>query len=791
MKKRMIWLLILTAVFSTWTGLSALAANEDISAEYPSVVSISPGTNGFTVKWSAYPNAAKYRLFVRKNGAWSRIGDTAALSMNHTGLSDSTAYTYTVRALDQTGRYMSLYSVPGWTKTYRAAPAITSVAPSGNMLRIRWQTIPGVDCYRLYKRVGSGWQGVAFVDGDSYLDPDVRSGESYSYTVRGVNAEHTEFLSAYSAAGKSGRFVDMPQITSAESIDGVVRIRWNAVPGAVRYRVFYKNPTGWTGVGTTASTSFDYRVSDRGVTRTYTVRATDASGAYISDFSRTGRTHRFIETPRLTSIENVAAGQRFRWNPVDGAERYRIYRRTAGSAWVRIADVEDTAYVAQDLENDTVYTYTARCVTADGTSLESGFDRAGVTLRYIEAPRINAFTNLASGVLMTWDAPEEISRYRAFVRMDGTWKRLGDLKGNCCLHPDAQDGVSYTYTVRAIDKEGRYLSGYYTPGFANTYYAPPAFDAVTPSQDQILLSWEPREYAEGYRVYRRVFGGEWTAIADVSEAEYTDEALPEGVPYQYSLCCLDADANEMSDRLTDTLYYCGGGLAHGEITVDKRRLSFDHGAYISGYVSAEDVIRIAQAEVGTKGTYWKNCKYNTWYYGAPVSGDGYDWCAVFVNWVFNEAGAYDLLGSTSANCGQMGWDFLQKDMLVTSGYTVGDVVLFHWDDSPSSYVPGLKSLDHVGIIIADNGDGSYLTVEGNTGPSRDGEVMLQTRYDSQISCAGRPKYGFVKRMVKHSSGIAATGASVNEPSRLIAVPAGGEYRLRTEECTIEKEMLKR
>ena len=156
--------------------------------------------------------------------------------------------------------------------------------------------------------------------------------------------------------------------------------------------------------------------------------------------------------------------------------------------------------------------------------------------------------------------------------------------------------------------------------------------------------------------------------------------------------------------------------------------------------TANDIIKVAQNEVGTYATAVKKCKYNTWYYGYEASGWGYDWCAVFVCWVFNKAGLYDLLPSHSANCGYLAKGFQDKGQLVTSGYKAGDVVFFHWSSERSTLVPGTYVSDHVGIIKSVNSDGSYQTIEGNTGSSSYGAVLEQTRYNSQISCAGRPKY---------------------------------------------------
>lgn len=156
--------------------------------------------------------------------------------------------------------------------------------------------------------------------------------------------------------------------------------------------------------------------------------------------------------------------------------------------------------------------------------------------------------------------------------------------------------------------------------------------------------------------------------------------------------------------------------------------------------TANDIIKVAQSQVGTYASAIKKCKYNTWYYGYEASGWAYDWCAVFVCWVFNNAGLYSLLPSHSASCGYMAKGFQDEGRLITSGYKAGDVVFFHWSNERSTLVPGTYVSDHVGIIKSVNSDGSYTTIEGNTGNSAYGAVLEQKRYASQFSCAGRPKY---------------------------------------------------
>ena len=117
--------------------------------------------------------------------------------------------------------------------------------------------------------------------------------------------------------------------------------------------------------------------------------------------------------------------------------------------------------------------------------------------------------------------------------------------------------------------------------------------------------------------------------------------------------------------------------------------------------TAEKILEIARSQIGTKESPAKsdNVKYNTAYYGRAVSGGGYPWCAVFVWWVFREAGASDLYygGDKTAYCPTL--MFFHKKQKVTN-YRPGDIVFFNFS--------GRSSAGHVGIC--ESWDGTYITV---------------------------------------------------------------------------------
>lgn len=188
-------------------------------------------------------------------------------------------------------------------------------------------------------------------------------------------------------------------------------------------------------------------------------------------------------------------------------------------------------------------------------------------------------------------------------------------------------------------------------------------------------------------------------------------------------------------------------------------------------ITANDIINEAKKLNGYEASY-SSCTPNNWYYGYNVGG-GTAWCAAYVCYVFHQAGADSLIPVKSANCGTLARGFYDRGQLVKSGYKAGDVVFFHWSNDSSSSVPGVYTLDHVGIIISNNGNGSYTTIEGNTGSSAYGECAIRTRYDSQISCCGRPKYG------TNSSSSSSDNSSSSSSSSTSIVKPNVTYKVRT------------
>jgi len=119
------------------------------------------------------------------------------------------------------------------------------------------------------------------------------------------------------------------------------------------------------------------------------------------------------------------------------------------------------------------------------------------------------------------------------------------------------------------------------------------------------------------------------------------------------------------------------------------------------------ISEIALQELGTTEQPINKTKYGKWY-----GMDGQPWCAMFVSWVYAQAGLSAKVAASSkkgfASCDAgLKW-FAKKGKLVPIREAQeGDIVFFQFDNDAQP--------DHVGIILKNNKRLKTLTcVEGNT-----------------------------------------------------------------------------
>lgn len=186
---------------------------------------------------------------------------------------------------------------------------------------------------------------------------------------------------------------------------------------------------------------------------------------------------------------------------------------------------------------------------------------------------------------------------------------------------------------------------------------------------------------------------------------------------------INIDGKSINDMITEYNLNAIQQKQMDELLSDKYDNMWSSVVY-GGTIGNSNVVDIALSQVGNVGgePYWR------WYgFNSRI-----EWCAVFVSWVYNQAGYLNTAIPKFSTCHTQGvpW-FKTLGLWREKGYVPksGDIIFFDWEQDGHT--------DHVGIV--ENSDGKNIyTVEGN---SRDAVKKKKYSVDSKyIYGFGIPKY---------------------------------------------------
>ena len=370
-----------TAVSSTVVG----AVSSNLAT--PKITKAESVDGGVKISWNKVNKAEVYRVYYKGSKGWTRLADTTSTSYTDSKVASGKTYTYTVRCLNKSkNKFTSGYDSKGAKATFIAAPKISKTENVNGGVKISWGKSNGAEKYRVYYKGSKGWTRMVDTTSTSYIDKDVSSGKNYTYTVRCINSSANKFTSGYDSKGKSVKYISAPKITKAESVDGGVKISWNKSNGAEQYRVYYKGRKGWTRMVDTTSTSYIDKDVSSGKNYTYTVRCLNKSkNKFTSGYNSTGKSIKYVSAPKISKTEATYNSITLNWDKVNGAEKYRVYRR-GEKGWSRLFDTTSTTFTDTNLYADTEYTYTVRCINSSANKFTSGYNSKGFTVTTLSAP---------------------------------------------------------------------------------------------------------------------------------------------------------------------------------------------------------------------------------------------------------------------------------------------------------------------------------------------------------------------------------------------------------------------
>ena len=169
----------------------------------------------------------------------------------------------------------------------------------------------------------------------------------------------------------------------------------------------------------------------------------------------------------------------------------------------------------------------------------------------INYPQISGFSNTSTGTMITWNSYSGAVKYRVYVFNGKSWSRVGESTTTNFTHNSLRDGVTYRYTVRAMDKNNKFVSDYNKDGYSNTFFAPPVISSLQNVFGGVTVKWSKNSAIDSYRIYRKTKNTGWKRIGTSDSGSFTDTTAVSGINYTYTLRALDAENNFAS-------YYNGG-----------------------------------------------------------------------------------------------------------------------------------------------------------------------------------------------------------------------------------------
>ena len=520
--------------FERWkANVRIKAYTDDVQIQKPSApsgLSVSNTIASLTLKWNAVKGATGYEIYrAGTDGKYSKIKTVTSTSYVDTNVKNNAQYSYRIKAYNTA--CTSAFSTAASLKKTQISVSNLKADANGSKVQLSWTGgVTGAEGYVIYRRTEDGsYAEIGRTAGNTYSDT-ISAGIKYYYAVAVYSGSRTEDKCPEVGV----MYLATPSGLSVSNTIASLTLKWNAVKGATGYEIYRAGTDGkYSKIKTVTSTSYvDTNVKNNAQ---YSYRIKAYNTACTSAFSTAASLKKTqISVSNLKADANGSKVQLSWTGGVTGAEGYVIYRRTEDGSYAEIGRTAGNTY--SDTISAGIKYYYAVAVYS-GSRTEDKCPEVGVM--YLAEPAVTGASNITSGVQVKWSKVTGATGYIVYHKGAGKgWARIADIKdGSTVNYTDttAESGTTYTYTVRAYNKDTMSdwnstkslmrISDTTLTGASNITYG-------------VQVKWSRVTGATGYIVYRKGAGKGWARIADIkngSTVSYTDTTAASGTTYTYTV----------------------------------------------------------------------------------------------------------------------------------------------------------------------------------------------------------------------------------------------------------------
>ena len=319
---------------------------------------------------------------------------------------------------------------------------------------------------------------------------------------------------------------------------GKPKLGWRAVDGADKYWI-YRSTDGknFKYYDSTTKTSYTNKATTIGTTYYYMVKAIDKDNNDKVLNTTAVKSIQCRPAAPGISIYRTNGKPQLKWEAVNGASKYWIYRSTDGESYNYYDSTTKLSYTNTGAENGTKYYYKVKAVAVvSGKNVASAYSNSKNLLTSLGAPYPNAWSEYGCIRLVWQGGGGDADKYWIYRSTDGKNFKYYDYSENGCYEDcGAKFGVTYYYKIKAICASN---------SNANSVFSKTVSAKVTPDLTDISvklvngkphLSWKAPILAEKYWIYRSTDGKNFKYYDCTTKTSYTNKATTAGVTYYYKI----------------------------------------------------------------------------------------------------------------------------------------------------------------------------------------------------------------------------------------------------------------
>ena len=374
----------------------------------------------------------------------------------------------------------------------------------------------------------AGVENVYFSSINCVINSSTQFKDAIHPTPDGYKTIANEYISCINGIVNKKIQVKAPVISETKIRNGYITISWDATYGAESYDVIKNGKVIFT------TTKLSYKDADvsSGESYKYKIRANCKKGTV---YTSKAETVCYLGVPVLKSATVTQNGVSVKWNSVNSAEEYIVYRKTADSSWAKVGKTTSIAFTDKTAKSGTKYFYT---VAAASSVAKSSYDNCGVSVYYLATPSLSSVTNKNGSVGVKWGAVKGAKGYNVYRKTskNGKWTKVATTTNTTYTDKNVKSGSNYYYTVKAYNGENK--SSCIKNGIVTKYLATPKPTKITSTKKGVSFSYSKITGAAGYAIYRKTGNGKWVKIATVegnNKTTYLDKTAEKGVTYTYTV----------------------------------------------------------------------------------------------------------------------------------------------------------------------------------------------------------------------------------------------------------------